>query len=73
MVLRRSDLVKLSEFGGPGTGVGELGRPHNFAVDPSGDIFVAEAAGPWIIDPATGDSIQAGFRAQKFTLVETTR
>jgi len=29
---------------------------------------VAEAAGPWIVDAAAGDSVQAGFRAQKFTL-----
>lgn len=69
VVLRRSDLEALDEFGGPGTGVGQLGRPHNVAVDPQGNIFVAEAAGPWIVDPATGDSVQAGFRAQKFTLL----
>lgn len=69
VVLRRSDLEKVGEFGGPGTGPGELGRPHNLAVDPSGNIFVAEAAGPWIVDPASGDSVQAGFRAQKFALV----
>ena len=67
VVLRRSDLEKVDEFAGPGTGVGELGRPHNLAVDPQGNIFVAEAAGPWIKLPA-GDSVQAGFRAQKFAV-----
>ena len=66
LVLRRSDLEIVDEFGGPGTGPGEMGRPHNLAVDPSGNIFVAEAAGPWIPGPAQGDSAQAGFRAQKF-------
>jgi DNA-binding beta-propeller fold protein YncE len=67
VILRRSDLEKVGEFAGPGTGVGELGRPHNLTVDPQGNIFVAEAAGPWI-QVAEGDSVQAGFRAQKFTL-----
>ena len=68
VVLRRSDLEKVDEFGGPGTGPGQLGRPHNLAVDPDGNVFVAEAAGPWIVDAAQGDSVQAGFRPQKFTL-----
>ena len=68
VVLRRSDLEKVDEFGGPGTGSGQLGRPHNLAVDLDGNLFVAEAAGPWIVDPARGDSVQAGFRPQKFTL-----
>ena len=68
VVLRRSDLEKVDEFGGPGTGPGLLGRPHNLAVDLDGNLFVAEAAGPWIVDPARGDSVQAGFRPQKFTL-----
>ncbi len=68
VVLRRSDLEKVDEFGGPGTGSGQLGRPHNLAVDPDGNIFVAEAAGPWIVNQASGDSVQAGFRQQKFTL-----
>ena len=68
VVLRRSDLEKVDEFGGPGTGPGQLGRPHNLAVDPDGNVFVAEAAGPWIVDAAQGDSAQAGFRPQKFTL-----
>ena len=68
VVLRRSDLEKVDEFGSPGTGTGQLGRPHNLTVDPQGNIFVAEAAGPWIM-AAPGDSIQAGFRAQKFNVV----
>ena len=68
VVLRRSDLEKVSEFGGPGTGTGQLGRPHNLAVDPAGNIYVAEAAGPWIVNAATGDSVQAGFRPQKFAV-----
>jgi DNA-binding beta-propeller fold protein YncE len=67
VVLRRSDLEKVAEYGAPGTGVGQMGRPHNITVDPQGNIFIAEAAGPWIRLPA-GDSVQAGFRAQKFTL-----
>ncbi len=37
--------------------------------DPQGNIFVAEAAGPWIVDAERGDSVQAGFRVQTFTLV----
>jgi hypothetical protein len=65
-VLRRSDLEVVSEFGGPGVGVGQLGRPHNLTVDPSGNIFVAEAQGPEVKDPATGATREAGFRAQKF-------
>jgi DNA-binding beta-propeller fold protein YncE len=68
VVLRRADLEKVAEYGGPGTGVGEMGRPHNLTVDPQGNIYIAEAAGPWIKLPA-GDSVQAGFRAQKFSLV----
>jgi DNA-binding beta-propeller fold protein YncE len=66
-VLRRSDLEVVSEFGSPGVGVGQLGRPHNLTVDPSGNIFVAEAQGPEVKDPATGKPREAGFRAQKFT------
>lgn len=66
-VLRRSDMEILEDIGGPGIGVGEMGRPHNLTVDPSGNIYVAEAAGPWVVpDPAVQDSVQAGFRAQKF-------
>ena len=66
-VLRRSDLEVVSEFGGPGVGVGQLGRPHNLTVDPSGNIYVGEAQGPEVDDPATGKKREAGFRAQKFT------
>ena len=67
LVLRRSDLEVLDAFGGPGTGPGQLGRPHNLSVDPQGNIFVAEAAGP-PVGNAAGDSVQAGFRAQKFAV-----
>jgi DNA-binding beta-propeller fold protein YncE len=69
-VLRRSDLEIVSEFGGPGVGPGQLGRPHNLSVDPSGNIFVAEAAGPTVKN-AHGADVQAGFRAQKFTFKGT--
>lgn len=70
-VLRRSDLEIVSEFGGPGVGPGQLGRPHNLTVDPSGNIFVAEAAGPSVKHPTTGASVDAGHRAQKFTFTGT--
>ena len=70
-VLRRSDLEVVSEFGGPGVGPGQLGRPHNLSVDPSGNIFVAEAAGPTVKHPVSGESVEAGFRAQKFTFTGT--
>jgi DNA-binding beta-propeller fold protein YncE len=66
-VLRRSDLEVVSEFGGPGVGVGQLGRPHNLTVDASGNIFVAEAEGPDVKHPVTGATVKAGFRPQKFT------
>ncbi|MFM8533181.1 MAG: hypothetical protein ACKOEC_06260 [Acidimicrobiia bacterium] len=66
-VLRRSDLEVVSEFGGVGVGVGQLGRPHNLTVDPSGNIYVGEAQGPEVTDPSTGKPREAGFRAQKFT------
>jgi DNA-binding beta-propeller fold protein YncE len=67
-VLRRSDLEIMSEFGGPGRDPGQMGRPHELTVDPQGNIFVAEAEGPVVgVDAATGDTIRAGFRAQKFT------
>jgi hypothetical protein len=69
-ILRRSDLEIVGEFGGPGVGPGQLGRPHNLSVDPSGNIFVAEAAGPEVKHPETGATVQAGFRAQKFALVK---
>jgi DNA-binding beta-propeller fold protein YncE len=68
-ILRRSDLEIVGEFGGPGVGPGQLGRPHNLSVDPSGNIFVAEAAGPEVKHPDTGATVQAGFRAQKFVLI----
>ncbi len=70
-VLRRSDLEVMDEFGGPGVGPGQLGRPHNLTVDPSGNIFVAEAAGPKVKHPATGAEVDAGARAQKFTFKGT--
>jgi sugar lactone lactonase YvrE len=66
-VLRRSDLEVVSEVGGPGVGVGQLGRPHNLTVDASGNIYVAEAQGPEVKN-AAGATVEAGFRAQKFTL-----
>lgn len=71
-ILRRRDLEVVSEFGGPGVGPGQFGRPHNLTVDPSGNIYVAEAAGPKVKDPATGTEKDAGFRAQKLTFVGTT-
>ena len=72
-VLRRSDLTIVDEFGGSGVGPGQMGRPHNLTVDPQGNIFIAEAAGLWIHpNPAApNDSVQAGFRAQKFTFTGT--
>ncbi len=70
-VLRRRDLDVVSEFGGPGVGPGQFGRPHNLTVDPSGNIFVAEAAGPEVKHPATGATVAAGFRAQKLTFTTT--
>src|SRR5262245_59223592 len=70
-VLRRGDLEVVDEFGGPGVGPGQMGRPHNLSVDPSGNIFVAEAAGPPVKNPSTGASVDAGFRAQKFTFSGT--
>jgi hypothetical protein len=70
-ILRRSDLEVVGEFGGPGVGPGQLGRPHNLTVDPSGNIFVAEAAGPKVKHPTTGAEVDAGFRAQKFTFKGT--
>ncbi len=71
-VLRRSDLEVVNEFAGPGVGPGQLGRPHNLTVDPSGNIFVAEAAGPKVKHPTTGAEVSAGSRAQKFTFKGTT-
>jgi hypothetical protein len=40
-------------------------------VDPSGNIFVAEAAGPKVKHPTTGQEVDAGHRAQKFTFAGT--
>jgi DNA-binding beta-propeller fold protein YncE len=70
-VLRRSDLEVVDEFAGPGVGPGQLGRPHNLTVDPAGNIFVAEAAGPKVKHPTTGAEVNAGSRAQKFTFKGT--
>lgn len=70
-VLRRSDLEVVDEFGTPGVGSGQLGRPHNLTVDPRGNIYVAEAAGPVV--RVGSDSAAAGFRAQKFTFTGTRR
>lgn len=70
-VLRRSDLEVVDEFSGPGVASGQLGRPHNLTVDPSGNLFVAEAAGPEVKHPVTGATVNAGFRAQKFTFTGT--
>jgi hypothetical protein len=70
-ILRRSDLEVVGEFGSPGVGPGQLGRPHNMSVDPWGNIFVAEAAGPLVRIGA--DSAAAGFRAQKFTFTGVRR
>jgi NHL repeat len=70
-VIRRSDLEVVSEFGGPGVAPGQLGRPHNLTVDPSGNIFVAEAAGPSVKHPSTGAAVDAGYRAQKFAFKGT--
>ncbi|MBM3780511.1 MAG: hypothetical protein FJW29_02380 [Acidobacteria bacterium] len=70
-VLRRRDLEVVDEFAGPGVGPGQLGRPHNVTVDPAGNLFVAEAAGPEVIHPDTGAKVQAGFRAQKFRFTGT--
>jgi hypothetical protein len=70
-VLRRRDLEVVDQFGGPGVGPGQLGRPHNLSVDPAGNIYVAEAAGPKVKHPATGAEVDAGHRAQKFTFTGT--
>jgi DNA-binding beta-propeller fold protein YncE len=65
-VLRRSDLEVVDEFAAPGLAPGQLGRPHNLSVDPAGNIFVAEAAGPEAKDPRSGVMRPTGYRAQKF-------
>lgn len=66
-ILRRRDLEVVSEFGGPGVGPGQFGRPHNLTVDPSGNLYVAEAAGPKVSHPISGAQVDAGARAQKLT------
>jgi DNA-binding beta-propeller fold protein YncE len=70
-VLRRSDLEVVDEFAGPGLAPGRLGRPHNLSVDPAGNIFVAEAAGPEAKDPRSGVARPTGYRAQKFRFTGT--
>jgi DNA-binding beta-propeller fold protein YncE len=70
-VMRRRDLEVVDEFGGPGVAPGQLGRPHNLSVDPSGNIFVAEAAGPKVKHPTTGQEVDAGHRVQRFTFTGT--
>jgi DNA-binding beta-propeller fold protein YncE len=71
-VLRRSDLEVVDEFAGPGVAPGQLGRPHNLTVDPAGNLYVAEAAGPKVTHPTTGAQVDAGQRAQKFTFTGVT-
>jgi DNA-binding beta-propeller fold protein YncE len=71
-VLRRHDLEIVGEFGGPGVAPGQLGRPHNLSVDPAGNLYVAEAAGPKVKHPTTGQEVDAGHRAQKFVFSGTT-
>ena len=70
-LLRRSDLEVVGEFAGSGVAPGQLGRPHNLTVDPSGNIFVAEAAGPEVKDPRSGVAVPTGHRAQKFRFTGT--
>jgi DNA-binding beta-propeller fold protein YncE len=70
-VVRRRDLEVVDEFGGPGVAPGQLGRPHNLSVDPAGNIFVAEAAGPTVKHPGTGQDVPSGHRVQKFTFAGT--
>jgi DNA-binding beta-propeller fold protein YncE len=70
-VLRRGDLEIVDEFAGPGLAPGQLGRPHNLSVDPAGNIFVAEAAGPEAKDPRSGVMRPTGYRAQKFRFAST--
>ncbi len=66
VVLRRSDMEILDEFGGLGVGPDQLGLPHNITVDQQGNIYVSQAAGPEIPDPSGEGTVRAGFRAQKF-------
>ena len=53
LILERSTLELVGEFGSEGPEYGQLGRPHNLTVDSRGHVYVAEA------DP--------GMRPQKFT------
>jgi streptogramin lyase len=64
-VLRRKDLEVVSEFAAPGAKSGQLGRPHNLSVDPWGNIFVAEAAGPIMQNPVTGEIQKQAVEGQK--------
>jgi hypothetical protein len=70
-VLRRNDLAVVDEIGGPGVAPGQLGRPHNVTVDPAGNLFVAEAAGPKVKHPTSGAEVDAGHRVQRFTFAGT--
>ena len=69
VVLRRSDMEILYEFGGLGVGSGQLGLPHNLGVDRQGNIYVSQAAGPELPNPSGEGTIRAGFRAQKFAFM----
>ena len=69
VVLRRSDMEILDEFGGLGVGPAQLGLPHNLAVDRQGNIYMSQAAGPEIPNPSGEGTIRAGFRAQKFAFM----
>lgn len=70
-VIRRTDLAIVDEIGGPGVAPGQFGRPHNLTVDASGNLYVAEAAGPKVKSPTTGQEVDAGHRAQKLTFAGT--
>jgi len=56
-ILRRSDMSVIGQFGQLGGGAGEVGRPHNITVDPSGNVYVSEGSPP---------NTAFGRRAQKF-------
>lgn len=55
LILRRETLEVLGEVGSEGSGVGQLGRPHNIATDSQGNLYVAEA--------------NPGMRVQKFSFM----
>jgi len=55
LILRRETLEVLGEVGSEGSGVGQLGRPHNIATDSKGNLYVAEA--------------NPGMRVQKFSFM----